>query len=79
MIDSKTKRKIVVENATGGPFIRLYNFGDMNAIDDILTEEYEITNIQRRDEKEEGADVFILAFAAGSDTESLQRIIDTIE
>ncbi|MBZ2207178.1 hypothetical protein [Massilia soli] len=80
MIDSKTKKRIVVRmDARYGPYIRVATYADADALQDKFDEDYYVLYwMMRADELEDdgGREYY---FGGGADPVKLQTILDEIE
>lgn len=79
MIDSKTgKRVVVLIHNEAGPYIRVSTWNDADALEDLLSDKYDVLYEMKTPEelKAEGGKEYFFGNAA--DPVKLQRIIDEI-
>jgi hypothetical protein len=79
MIDSKTSRPVIVQEAQVGLLVKLRDWGDADLLEDRLTEKFEIKPIWSKREIEDGTELFILQFPNEKDRARLQGIVDGIK
>ncbi|EAS64862.1 hypothetical protein L4D04_21490 [Photobacterium angustum] len=79
MIDSKTgKRIIVLIDKDSGPYIRVSTWNDADALEDLLSDKYDVLYEMKTPEefREDGGKEYY--FGNVADPEKLQKILDEI-